>query len=164
VINRTGKEFDMLKLRLLASVCALGLLAAGPAIAQNAGTTAPGTGTDQSTPGNAAGMNNAGSMGAGNQPTHAMNMHHHHGHMASNSRSPNAQDAEVARLNEESLQAAQQGHSFMAGSNGSGGMGGGQMGGGQMGGGQMGNGGSGSGAGMSAPGMGGNAPAPGGNH
>jgi hypothetical protein len=94
----------MTKRHWLAATCAVGLLAAGPAFAQGqpAGGAAPGTQADTGAPSPA-------------QPRHKA------WHTARNSAT--SQDAAVDRLNDQSLQAAQQGRSFDLGNPGSSGAG-----------------------------------------
>ncbi|HVC63657.1 MAG TPA: hypothetical protein VND19_25235 [Acetobacteraceae bacterium] len=126
----------MLKGRLLASVCALGLLAAAPAFA--AGPTTGDMGSSNAMHRNmphAASNGMSGSTGMGHSHTngargamHAGNTHHWSQHAMRSSRSDRtdaSQNAEITHLNQESLRAAKQGHPFQVGSarDGSGGMG-----------------------------------------
>lgn len=149
----------MLMGRLLASACALGLLAAAPAFAADATTgdaTSTGTPATTASPGaqnNAAGTtSNPGNVQGANGSTATDNTnaapsksastrmsggkhmaqsgsHHwsHHAMRSSRSGQTDAsQNSAVDRLNQQSLQAAQEGHSFDMGSagNSSGSMGG----------------------------------------
>jgi hypothetical protein len=126
--------------RLLASVCALGLIVAAPAFAadnSNSSTpaAAPGAATgaatsnpaDTSQPGAAAGSatqnNPAGASQAGTPQTRpsrrAMHAHRRAGRQAmrqSRRGGETSQNADVDRLNEQSLQAARRGEPFMGGS------------------------------------------------
>ena len=91
----------MLKTHLLSAVCSAALLAAVPAVAQSQSN----------------GMNSGSMSGGQGQTTdtgasHPRPMHH----MNRSGQTATSQDAEVDRLNEQSLQAAQQGSTFSAGS------------------------------------------------
>ena len=103
----------MHKGRLLASICSVGLLAAAPAFAAetpDTGTNAPATDTGTNHPATHHGMHHA--------------MHHgtHHMAKAGSGKSDTSQNAAVEDLNQQSLQAAREGHDL---SMGGGGMGGG---------------------------------------
>ncbi|HXT82137.1 MAG TPA: hypothetical protein VN702_21425 [Acetobacteraceae bacterium] len=100
----------MAKARLLAAVCTFGLLAAGPMIALGA-TTQPATGV----PGSSKHVTKAADSDA--YGTHHSGGKAHHAARSSHSMSPTAQNAEVDRLNQESLAAAQGGREYNAGGN-----------------------------------------------
>jgi hypothetical protein len=89
----------MAKARLLQVACSVAMLAASPVFAQNNTQT-----------GDAA----AGTV----EPMHKMA--HHHGGAMRGSKGDRSQDAMVDRLNEQSLQAAQQGQSFSVSGSGAG--------------------------------------------
>ena len=100
----------MPKTHLLPAVCAVALLAAVPAFAQGTmqGNGMQGQGSDS----NAAGMT-TGSGGGGMSDQDMSGMSRHSGMRATRGdRRPDAQNADVDHLNEQSLQAAQQGQSF----------------------------------------------------
>jgi len=94
----------MLKTRLLPALCSVGLLAAVPAFAQ--GNMQGGT-QDQYNNSGASGMSTGQDMsgGTGSQRTHMRSARTSRG-------SGDAQNAEVDRLNQQSLQAAQQGQTM----------------------------------------------------
>jgi hypothetical protein len=114
----------MAKARLLQVACSVAMLAASPVFAQNntqtgdaaAGGAANAPATHDAMPGS---MAPASTGPAGSEePMHKMA--HHHGGAMRGSKGDRSQDAMVDRLNEQSLQAAQQGQSFSVSGSGAG--------------------------------------------
>jgi hypothetical protein len=128
---------------LLVATCALGLLAAGPVLAQN--ETKPADGATMGQPSgsqpsmnkpsgaqsnNAGSMNNGSGMNANSGSADQSGMQADSGsmnksmhkpmHTAHNGKSDTSQNARVDELNDQSYQAAQQGRSFTVGDTGSG--------------------------------------------
>lgn len=110
---------------------AAGMNGSGSMSGMNNGTSGSGNAGTSTT-----GMNNGGANGSGSG-MNANNQHHwtHHAMRSSrNGETDTSQNGDVSHLNDESLQAARQGHAYQVGSEGSGdnGMNSGQMGNGSM--------------------------------
>jgi hypothetical protein len=103
----------MAKARLLQAVCAVALLAAAPAFAQQS-TTQPAAQPNMA-PADNTGSGNGSSDSAGSQSTHRAAMRGH----PTNARTDTSQNAAVDQLNEQSFQAAQRGQAFSASDTGS---------------------------------------------
>ena len=105
----------------LAASCALGLLAAGPVLAQNETKPADGVTMSQpsGSPSNSGSMDHGSGMHAdsGSMNKSSMPMHKPM-HSARNGSSDMSQNARVDQLNDQSYQAAQQGKPFMMGASG----------------------------------------------
>ena len=108
----------MHKGRLLASICAVGLLAAAPAVAAetattpDTGTNAPPTDTGNAPPAETGTNHPAMHHGAHHAMRHTM---HHMAKGAGSGKSDTSQNAAVEDLNQQSLQAAREGHDLSMG-------------------------------------------------
>lgn len=117
-----SKDMTMINTRLLQSACTVAMLAASPVFAQsNTPTGATGAGGAPNTPtmheampgGTTATSTAGGDSAASTAHSRHMSMpRHHSAGMMHRGKGDTSQDAAVDQLNQQSYQAAQQGHSF----------------------------------------------------